>query len=673
MSAICGIFYQEKNPILQQTGQAMLDGFLRYYADDRAAWFNKEVFFGYHAQHITPESAGEILPYYDAQNGLVITADAIIDNRQELCDRLVLPDEQRRGLTDSRLILEAYKKWGKDCPCYLVGDFAFVLWHVKRRELFCAVDAVGTRTLYYYHSPRVFAFATLMEPLFALPGLSRRFNESWIADFLAIPSVMHQLDPELTLYKDIYLLPAGHALCMGPRGMQKTVYWQATRRSELKLPSDKAYEDAFLDVFEEAVRCRMRSIRPVGAMMSGGLDSTAVACVAARQLARSGGRLQAFSALPMEGACTWLPATLLADETPYIEAVRAHAGNIDVTYRRAANRHPLSDTNRLFAMLEQPYKIFENLFWIEDIFAAARNKDVGVLLDGSGGNLTISWGDMDSFAVALVKQGKWRLLWREAKAYAKSEQCSLYRTLTGLLLNCLPYELQKMVFRLRQGQKDDPRELSPIRADFARQYQMQKRFRRFGFDPLFITADDRYRMLAADSASHAASIATKQSLRYRTISRDPTMDRRVIEFCLSLPPEQYVRNGQERHFIRRAMQGILPAKVRLNDSVHGVQGADWLERLLPFWSSIVKEIENIGELAAEFRYLDVARIQDCIRQIGVPTSDMAGDFRLRMLLRALIFSRFLRYHSLAYMKGGVENAKESMVQTTVERIECGDD
>ena len=123
---------------------------------------------------------------------LVITADAIIDNRAELFEIFAIPVEEQ-NMPDCLLILEAYKKWGVKCPEYLIGDFAFAIWDKQKNELFCARDHVGKRSIYYYDSPDVFAFSTLIEPLFKIDGVNKRLNETYIADFLAITSVRHEL------------------------------------------------------------------------------------------------------------------------------------------------------------------------------------------------------------------------------------------------------------------------------------------------------------------------------------------------------------------------------------------------------------------------------------------------------------------------------------------------
>lgn len=654
MSAICGIYYYDGRQVAQETGAAMMRKLDIYHTDAAGTWQEGQVFLGCHVQHITPESVREILPYHDAPAGLSITADAIIDNRADLCDKFGIDNSRRGDIPDSLLILKAYQKWGQDCPKYLVGDFAFAIWDERRQELFCAVDQTGTRAFYYYRSAGLFAFSTLLKPLFVVPDITKKHNETWIADFLAMPLIMHQLDPELTLYQNIYLLPAGHTLTIRSGNVTKQIYWQAGRQSELKLKSDDEYGEAFLEVFGEAVRCRLRSTRSVGVMMSGGLDSTSVACLAARELAGSGQRLQAFSAVPMPGYRDWLPAGNLADETPYIEAVREHAGNIDVTYCRLEGKHPLSDTERLLAMLEQPYKTIENLFWIDGIMMAAREHNVGVLLNGAAGNLTISWGDFSPHLLSLLRSGQWRRLFRESRAIARRYHRPL-RALFKLYYTLLPYDIQKNINRLKDRDRYKKlQNLSPINPDFAKRSSMQERLRRFGYDTFFINRLDSYEIrkkkLSPDFFSHLGVIVTKHSLASGVALRDPTMDKRVIDFCLSLPESQFVRKGWDRFLIRRAMTGILPDKVRQNDTVRGKQSADLAQRLQSSWPELALEIRNIGARDVERKYLDIAKIQGAVEKISILKDDAADDSNLLMLIRSMIFSRFLKYEDSNFVK-----------------------
>lgn len=132
-----------------------------------------KIFLGCHAQWITPESVGEQLPFYDFERQCTITADVIIDNRDELFERLQVKPSAQKDITDSELILLSYYKWEEDAPKFLVGDFAFVIWDEKKQKLFGARDFSGSRTLYYHQNYQKFAFCTTMDPLLSLPFIEK--------------------------------------------------------------------------------------------------------------------------------------------------------------------------------------------------------------------------------------------------------------------------------------------------------------------------------------------------------------------------------------------------------------------------------------------------------------------------------------------------------------------
>ncbi len=644
MSSVCGIYFLDGRPVTAETGEAMMRELGACHADYAGTWYRGQVFLGCHVLFFTPESMLEVLPSYDSATGLTITADAVIDNRAELYDQLSIEPVRRENITDSQLILLAYQKWGRDCPKYLLGDFAFAIWNDRCRTLFCAVDHTGTKSFYYYRSGGFFAFSSLLRPLFVLSGISKKYNETWIADFLALPTVMHQLDPELTIYKDVYLLPAGHTLTVKSERVDKQLYWQVERQAELKLPSDNEYEEAFREVLGEAVRCRLRNIRRVGAMMSGGLDSTSVACLAARELkSRNDQRLISFSSIPEHGYRNWLADKWIADETPYIEAVRQHNGYIDVVYCRAEGKHPLNGTSRLLTILEQPYKIIENLFWIDDIMTKGKELNVGVILSGGAGNATISWGELTAYLLSLHRMGKWSSMCRESWRFAMLQDSPL-KALYKLFRTLFPYNRQNILHPQVDQQWQKILNLSVINRDFAKRVSAHERFRQFRYS-LFRPMDSwetRQTLLSPAAFSHFGVINTKLGLANQVALRDPTMDKRVIEFCLSVPENLYICNGKERYLIRRAMAGIVPDKVLSNETVRGAQGADWVQRMENNWVELKDEISRIGSLEIEREYLDIAKIQGSLNKYTKLDDAVAGEFNLRVLVRSLIFSRFLR-------------------------------
>lgn len=651
MSAIYGIVYKTGQMISNHLATSIMAGFDQFSFDKTGTWQDDSVFFGCRLQWVTPESEWEQLPYVDLRANLTITADAIIDNRAELFDLLAIPYDRRKGMSDSQLILLAYQKWGEACPEYLAGDFAFTVWDRHKQTLFCARDHTGNRTLYYYHDDTVFAFATLIKPLFSVPEIAARkkLNELWLADFLANPTVGHQLDPELTIYEPVVQLAPGTSLTLTQQGFRKREYWRVEKLSELRLKSDAEYEEAFRAVLLEAVHCRMRSIKPVGVMMSGGLDSTSVACMAAAELRKTGQRLKVFSALPLQEYADYLPPSRVADESEYIEAVRKYTGNIDVFYDRSEGRHSLSDVERFLALLEQPYKIVENLFWLNQLTELAGREGIGILLNGQMGNVTISWGNAGVYQASLLRQGHWRQLVREVYAYSRASDVNPLRRLAGAAFTQLPRELRIVINRhIHKTNGRAYKSLSLLNPKLAKQVGMEQRMQRFGLDPYFLVVSDsveeRKKLLNLRAFNHLGVITTKRSLGSGVVSRDPTADKRLIDFCLQVPENQWVRGGNERYLLRRAMQRILPDKVRLNNTERGKQSADFVQRLMPIWQDLVQEAASIRDCPLCRYYLDMMKIEENIRIIGNKPLLYQRDEKnagIRLLVRAIICKRFL--------------------------------
>lgn len=272
MSAIAGLL-NEQEPVSIESAGLMMKALEKYPAHHVRTWHDRQIFMGCHAQWFTPESVHDRQPCREEGQTLVIAADAIIDNREELFGRLQVEHARRQGMTDGDLILAAYRKWGEEAPNYLIGDFAFVLWDERRRRLFGARDLAGSRTLYYVHRREQFAFCTVMNPLLALPGVGRELDESWLAEFLAIPIILDTIDVRSTVYRQIGQIPPAHAFTFEQGSLKVRRYGSlAAAVPKLKLRTSGEYEEAFREVFREAVVSKLRTCRNVGASLSGGLD-----------------------------------------------------------------------------------------------------------------------------------------------------------------------------------------------------------------------------------------------------------------------------------------------------------------------------------------------------------------------------------------------------------------
>lgn len=147
--------------------------------------------------------------------------------------------------------------------------------------------------------------------------------------------------------------------------------------------------------------------------------------------------------------------------------------------------------------------------------------------------------------------------------------------------------------------------------------------------------------------------------------RDPTNDVRVINYCMSLPLEQFINNGMDRALIRNATKGYLPDKVRLNQTKYGIQAADWLHRMIPYWTDFINEVKQLLRDKDIVQYLNTDSIGNALSiAMEKPKGDSAFNPALRMLMRSIIVYRFLKTFGLeggdTYEKG-MERGKTGIV------------
>ncbi|PDZ03269.1 asparagine synthetase B [Bacillus cereus] len=642
MSAITGIIHFNEETISIQQGTQLMSYLQRYPADDIQIWHKENVFLGCHAQWITPESVGEQLPFYNYEKQLAITADAIIDNRNELFEKLQVDYADRKNMTDSELILLSYQKWGEAAPKYLVGDFAFMIWDEKKQTLFGARDFSGSRTLYFYRGEEKFVFCTIMNPLFTLPYVEKKLNEQWIAEFLAIPVNFESVDSQQTVYKYIEQVPPSHTISVKNGKINFSRYYTPTAGKMLNLKSNEEYEEAFRDVYQSAVKARLRTHHQVGAHLSGGLDSGSVVSFAAKDLRIENKKLHTFSYVPVEGFEDWTHKGRVADERPFIQSTVKHVGNIQDYYLELPERSPLSEIDDWLETMEMPYKFFENTFWLSGVYEQASQHGIGVLLSGQRGNWTVSWGPILDYQAMLLKKLHWMRFYRELYLYSRNLGVKKSRVFEVVKRKAFPF-----LHHLLSSEEQDafPRIINP---EFAKKTNVFDRLKEQHVDITGTSISNAYDMKREQFEktyywSINGTYETKLSLRYALWDRDPTNDLRIVQFCLSVPEEQYVQNGVDRSLIRRATKNLLPDKVRLNQRVRGVQGADGVYRMAPFWNEFIEEVEELSVDPIISEFLNMEVIKKAISKIyKEPRPEYAFDLDFRVLMRSLIFYRFIK-------------------------------
>ncbi|RKL66393.1 asparagine synthetase B [Salipaludibacillus neizhouensis] len=642
MSAIAGILHTNDEPVSQDNIDAIMESLLQFPANDIQIWKKQNIFLGCHAQWITPESVGELLPFYDYERQLAITADAIIDNRSELFNLLQVDREDRKKMTDSQLMLLAYDKWGEESPKYLIGDFAFVLWDEKKQKLFGARDHAGYRTLYYHFNQNKFSFCTTIEPLLSLPYIPKNLNEEWLAEYLAISGNIDTVDAITTPYEKIYQIPPAHSFSIYLDQLKLTRYCSLYPDKKIKLNSNEEYVEAFQEVFQKAVKARLRTHHNVGSQLSGGLDSGAVVGFAAKEMRKENKQLHTFSYIPPRDFIDFTPNHLLADERPFIKSTVHQVGGISDHYLDFEGENSYSEIDTFLEINEMPYKFFENSFWLKGMFEVAEEKGVGILLNGDRGNYTISWGSAFNYFSILMKKLKWVKLYQELNKYSRKIGGSRLRNLPHIA--CIGYPV------LNRFSNNIPWKLPRIiNHKFSERTDVFNKLKKSGLGETgWFTTNDIYKerkRLFEDFFpwNTGNSFTCKLSLRHSLWKRDPTNDLRVIRFCLSIPDDQYVQQGLDRALIRRATKDILPDKVRLNQRIHGVQGADWVHRMKPYWGSFVSEVDALTKDDRMLAFLDRDILNTALEKVKKgPRVEYATDTDYKILMRSIIISRFVK-------------------------------
>lgn len=586
------------------------------------AWQGEGAMFVHRQRISAPEDIGDLQPRQGREAPFVLLFDGYLINREDLIAALGLSPEARHW-PDSALALAALEAWGEEAPARLLGDFALALWNSRDRSLLLARDAIGQRPLYLHQGQGFLAFATTPRPLLALPAVPRAVNEGRFARLLLdMPS-----DAESSFFSAIQSLPAAcQAKLIGGR-LETRRYWEPDYERRLSLKRDEDYVEAGRELLERAVKACLRIDGPPVAAITGGLDSSAVAVTALNHL--PAGELVTVTAV---SSAPTVPDTDISysDERPFVEAIARQHPGLKPMFLSGSNPHRWDENwSEMFLLTGAPWRNVMNLAWLGPTRDYARETGAKVLLSAGLGNLTLSWDGREALPGAL-RSGRWAYLGREVAALARVNRVSPSRQLWRSALGPLLGSGRERERALRQ---------SPIRPEIADALGLMRE------------ADDLRRRLTGSSADiRRAFFPTRQQATeaaglgralHGLEIRDPLADRRLLEFCFSVPDEQYLRGGVTRRLARRVLADRLPPEV-IDNRRRGLQGADFFHRMSQQKAAIAEGIESLYGSPLATRFLDLPRLKALLD--AWPTDGTsAGLEYLAVLHRGLHYGRFLRW------------------------------
>jgi asparagine synthase (glutamine-hydrolysing) len=531
----------------------------------------------------------------------ILAADVRLDDARELGCSVSMD----LTATEDALLLATLDAVGSAGLCRVLGDFAFAHWNAKNQILTCGRDAMGIRPLAYVHDPgRLFAFASLPRALYGCGIVKKQIDEAALARRI---TRRFRFDDSLVL--GIKRLPPAHVIAVSDTGAALERYWQIDR-SKLgtrRCSPEEAARDLRAAV-DQAVACRLACCGETGAHLSGGLDSSSIAVLAARRLRGSGQRLHAYSFLDRQRE-----DITLEDETEFVMTVLRQEDDIDWTpiFSQAAlpaRGDPLDADTMGSLCAEEP----DNA-----VCARAEAQGVSVILSGWGGDEGATFNGRGSFA-ELFLRGRWFTLAREIAALKRERGWSASRIVYGEILSyVVPVAALELVRRIVRKGEGQGASFSMVLSDDARRHAVASDAPK-ALELVPDGRENRWRLMTSAHLAERTENWAHMGARHGLAFAFPMLDRRVIELALSLPSDIFLRDGFRRRPFRDAMADVLPARVRLRH-----------EKYLPFPSYPLTLAESRAELLSLVdvyernqtirRILDLNRLRRLIE--GFPTAE----------------------------------------------------
>lgn len=505
--------------------------------DDAGLWFSDGVALAHRRLSIIDLSPEGHQPMLSLCGRYAITFNGEIYNYVELRRELETLGDRFRGASDTEVLLAAYRRWGEAMLPRLNGMWAFAIWDVETRTLFASRDRFGKKPFYYATAGERFLFASEIKTLFACPNLAREPDLQSIADFASERVSDHG---DASFFAGVFQLPAGCVLRWRAGKLEIRSYW----RLEARARGDYARPDIeeLRGLLRSAVDLRLRADTPVGALLSGGLDSSLVTCLAAEGAAPGGQPISTFSTIhdpPYE-------------EAQGIAAVQQAHPSLRSFYDSPTARDFWDEVEQVLWHQEQPFADASMVAHFR-LMRLARRSGVPVILSGQAADEVFAGypGYLWIYLGSRLRQGS---LGRFAQTWA---QISAYQSppLRNVILNMLPRALShaakaaasragldwlatdrrpsQAIFHDRPGGSADPLDEALLQSIEVRTL------------PGFLHYEDR------------------NAMAFGVETRLPFLDYRLVEALFRLSPDDKLAGGVTKSLLRRMAEGVAPDSIRL--------------------------------------------------------------------------------------------------------------
>ncbi|RYD67823.1 MAG: hypothetical protein EOP58_02215 [Sphingomonadales bacterium] len=529
-----------------------------------------------------------------------------------------------------RLAAEACRKWGVETAIERIqGSISVAGWDRGRQRLVLARDAFGNLPLYYVATPELVLFASSLHAMLAMPETPRELDMMTVADTLTIALQ----DQEQTIYRHIRRVPPGGVAVFEHGRVRTSRYYTAAAIPDIRLRTDRDYVDAARALLDQAVAACLPTSGGIACELSGGFDSGGVTATAARLLGDE--RLTAYTRV---GSAPHPDHGL--DERALAGQLVARYPNLDWVVVDAV-RHALRDTDPRSeaATTLVPRTSSFNATWFETLALRVERDGPAVLLAGGTGNMTLSYRGRRTIAED-VRRGRWLKAARDIGVGGAN---------TGgrFGLRALARELAPRAVKRWWVGEAPWTDFALVSRDFLNEIDYRAHARVRGHDVPFdlpmTTREHRLNMIQAQRARDFTGYVTRQGRSY--VRRDPYIDRRLVEFCLGIPEDQYWRNGQDRWLARRVLADRVPAETLAQRRI-GRQSPDWYSLATSRHGRMIELFDRIERSPVAGHVLDMPRIRALLADWpkDADAAEKTAMLHGHALQRAIALGGFLCWH-----------------------------
>jgi asparagine synthase (glutamine-hydrolysing) len=515
--------------------------------DDEGVFVEGEVGLGFKRLAILDLTDAGRQPMTSADGAAVLVFNGEIFNYVELREELRARGHRFRSTGDAEVLLHAYLEWGEECLPRLNGEWAFVVYDRRTKSLFGARDRFGIKPLYRVRVPGAVAWASEIKALLALPEYRPSVN--WRAAGAYLTSARLDYSTE-TFFGGVQALPAASAFVVDRGGREREwLYWSLPAPGAAPLAEHPAA--AFAELFEDAVRIRLRSDVPLGVCLSGGLDSTAVICAMDRA------RLSNGNGQPVT-AFTYHHRDF--DERRYVDATVDRTGAS--THRLEMDHVALWDlAEPVMRAHDEPVHTLTAMVGYE-LMRMIASCGIRVILNGQGADETLAGYDSyfsDAWYSDLRRGRAWRA-WREIRTYTAAHGGSSLGHLSAVVQHLARAELRRTPWYRTLAHRRQRRRA--VRDGWFRDAALPG-----GDDvPPFESPDlDTVlrRSITTDPLPLYLRVEDRNSMAHSVEVRLPMLDYRLVELAVSLANEWKIRGPWNKFVLREAMRDRIPEIVRV--------------------------------------------------------------------------------------------------------------